>query len=150
MWSCSHFHFSREAISIILIGFLSQHFHVEPIKLLNKWFRSKYFVKRWSENKTFTCFSLLTVELIRKGIYEQGLNFWYIIFSSPVRTSKILWLLHTRTQPAITCSKLTIETLEQGVNYVQICQWRRSGVFIVNFEHISHLVLLFLLLTLNK
>ena len=46
------------------------------------------------------------------------------------------------TQPAFTCSKLTIETLEQGVK-------RRSGVFIVNFEHISHLVLVFLLLTLN-
>ena len=29
-------------------------------------------------------------------------------------------------------------------------QWRRSGVFIVNFEHISHLVLVFLLLTLNR
>ena len=27
--------------------------------------------------------------------------------------------------------------------------WRRSGIFIVNFEHISHLVLVFLLLTLN-
>ena len=27
--------------------------------------------------------------------------------------------------------------------------WRRSGVFIVNFEHISHLFLVFLLLTLN-
>ena len=27
--------------------------------------------------------------------------------------------------------------------------WRRSSVFIVNFEHISHLVLVFLLLTLN-
>ena len=27
---------------------------------------------------------------------------------------------------------------------------RRSGVFIVNFEHISHLVLVFLLLTLSK
>ena len=26
---------------------------------------------------------------------------------------------------------------------------RRSGVFIVNFEYISHLVLVFLLLTLN-
>ena len=25
----------------------------------------------------------------------------------------------TLTQPAITCSKLTIETLEQGVKYVQ-------------------------------
>ena len=29
------------------------------------------------------------------------------------------------------------------------CQWRRSGIFIVNFEHISHLVLAFLLLILN-
>ena len=29
------------------------------------------------------------------------------------------------------------------------CQWRRSIVFIVNFEHISHLVLVFLSLTLN-
>ena len=41
------------------------------------------------------------------------------------------------------CSKLTINTPERR-------QWRRSGVFIVNFEHISHLVLVFLLLTLNK
>ena len=28
-------------------------------------------------------------------------------------------------------------------------QWRRSDIFIDNFEHISHLVLVFLLLTLN-
>ena len=27
--------------------------------------------------------------------------------------------------------------------------WRRSGVFFVNFEHISHLALVFLLLNLN-
>ena len=40
------------------------------------------------------------------------------------------------------CSKLTIKTPERR-------QWRRSFVFIVNFEHISHLVLVFLLLTLN-
>ena len=45
------------------------------------------------------------------------------------------------TQPAITCSKLTIETLEQSC---EICskltiKWRRFGVFIVNFEHILHL-----------
>ena len=57
------------------------------------------------------------------------------------------------------CSKLTIITPER-------CQWRRSGVFIFNFEHISRqwgrsdvfilkferiscLVLVFLLLTLN-
>ena len=30
-----------------------------------------------------------------------------------------------------------------------ICQWRRSFVFIINFEHISHLVLVFLLLTFD-
>ena len=29
-------------------------------------------------------------------------------------------------------------------------QWRRSGIFNVNFEHISHLVLKFLLLTLGR
>ena len=49
-------------------------------------------------------------------------------------------LLSSATQPAITCSKLTIETLEQG----------HSGVFIVNSEHISHLVLMLLLLTLSR
>ena len=29
-------------------------------------------------------------------------------------------------------------------------QWRRSGVFIVNSEDISHLALMFLLLTLSR
>ena len=51
------------------------------------------------------------------------------------------------TLPAFTCSKLAIETLEQGLKYVrrQCC----SGVFIVKLEHISHHTLVFLLLTLN-
>ena len=39
-------------------------------------------------------------------------------------------------------SKLTIKTPERR-------HWRRTGVFIVNFEHISNLVPVFLLLTLN-
>ena len=30
------------------------------------------------------------------------------------------------------------------------CYWCRSGVFIVNFENISHLVLMFLLLPLSR
>ena len=41
------------------------------------------------------------------------------------------------------CSKLTIKTPER-------CHCRCSGVFIVNFQHISHLVLVFLLLTLRR
>ena len=49
------------------------------------------------------------------------------------------------SQPAITCLNLTLETLEQGVKYVQRRHWRCSGVFIVNFEHISHLAMVFLL-----
>ena len=38
--------------------------------------------------------------------------------------------------------KLTVKTPERR-------QWRLSGVFIVNFEHISQLILVFLLLLLN-
>ena len=58
------------------------------------------------------------------------------------------------TQSAFTYSKLTIETPEQGCSKLTITTpgrryWCRSGVFIVNFEQISHLLLLFLLLTLN-
>ena len=41
------------------------------------------------------------------------------------------------------CSKLSTKTLERR-------QLRRSGVFIFNFEHILHLVLVFPLLTLNR
>ena len=48
---------------------------------------------------------------------------------------------NTRTRCDV-CSKLTIKTLERR-------HWRRSSVFIVNFERISRLVLVFLLLTLN-
>ena len=40
------------------------------------------------------------------------------------------------------CAKLTMKTEEQ--------HWRRSDGFIVKFEQISHLILVFLLLTLNK
>ena len=43
---------------------------------------------------------------------------------------------NTRTKCEIS-SKLTIKTPERRY-------WRRFGVFIVNFEHISHLVLVFL------
>ena len=66
----------------------------------------------------------------------------------------LLWWI---SQPAFACSNLTIKTQETRF---KICskltiktperrQSRRSGVFIVNFEHISHFVLVFLLLTLN-
>ena len=45
-------------------------------------------------------------------------------------------------QSAITCSKWTIETLEQGVKYVQSQQWRHQN-------DATGVVLVSLLLTLN-
>ena len=41
------------------------------------------------------------------------------------------------------CSKLTVKTPERR-------QCDRSGVFIVNFEHISYFILVFLLLILSR
>ena len=68
----------------------------------------------------------------------------------------IFWTLVLRTQPALSCSKFTIEMLDQGVKYVQSQQYRHHkdascsfGVCSVNIEHVSHVVLVFLLLTLN-
>ena len=49
---------------------------------------------------------------------------------------------NTKTRCQI-CSELTIKTPEGR-------HWRRSSVFAVNLEHISHLVLVFLLLTLSR
>ena len=58
------------------------------------------------------------------------------------------------SQLTFTCSNSTIETLEKRCEIcskliIKTAERRGSGVFIVNFEHISHLFPLFLLLTLN-
>ena len=57
--------------------------------------------------------------------------------------------LLVNSQPTCTCSKLTIEI----VNKCEICSKLSiktpKRLFIVNLEHISHLVLVILLLTLN-
>ena len=49
---------------------------------------------------------------------------------------------NTRTRCEI-WSKLTIKTPERH-------HWRRSGIFIVNFEHISHLFLVFLIVNFKQ
>ena len=51
------------------------------------------------------------------------------------------------TLPLFTCSKLKIEILEQVVKCVQSLQAPERRI--VDFEHISYLVLMFLLLNLN-
>ena len=76
-------------------------------------------------------------------IYDLSMNI--LLHQFFVNNSNWLYI----SQLTFTCLKLTTETLEKGVKYVQ-SQWRRSGVFIVNAEHISHLFIVLLLSTLNK
>ena len=53
-----------------------------------------------------------------------------------------IFLLKVNNRNSDICANLTIKTPEQRY-------WRRSGIFIVNFEHISYFVLVLLLLNLN-
>ena len=62
---------------------------------------------------------------------RPGGNFMFNVNNGNTRTSCEIY------------PKLTIKTPERRY-------WGHSGVFIVNFEHISHLVLVVLLLTLSR
>ena len=66
--------------------------------------------------------------------YVKYFHHWYCTLSSPagIYLPKVK-NRNTRTRCEV-CSKLTIKTPERRY-------WRHSGVFIVNFEYISHLVL---------
>ena len=82
---------------------------------------------------------------VLKNTKNDFLNKMWQLTSSPSNPASIYLLKvnnrNTRTRCEI-CSKLTIKTPERR-------HWHWSRVFIFNFEHISHLVLLYLLLTLN-
>ena len=53
-------------------------------------------------------------------------------------------------QLAFTCSKSTVEGWKVTIKTPEWRQWRRSGVFLVHFEHISHLFLEILFLDLEQ
>ena len=103
----------------------------------------------------------------RKTRYlESYLHVWWSLGENSTRIKRSypanIYLLivnnrNTRTRCKI-CSKLTRKTPEWRQNMFKVNkkdtrtpvkrrQWRRFDVFIVNFEYISHLVLVFLLLT---
>ena len=117
---------------------------------------SKNIQKKWVKNylphpgsENFSASTLLLQCMVN---YTRHYCKKYILWATQnlIVCSNYVW---KTAQRAMTCSKLTIETLEQGMKYDQIYvrrHWRRSGVFIVNFEYISHLALAFLLLTLSR
>ena len=76
------------------------------------------------------------IKLFQKIIFAL-----FIVFPSGIYLFKV-GNRHTRTMCEI-CSKLTVKTPE-------LRHWPRAVVLIVHFEQIEHIVLVFLLLTLNK
>ena len=85
--------------------------------------------------------------LTERSAREGGKEYRYVLYIHNCKMKYYDIFLGTRPQPAITCSKQIIEKIEQKC---EICSkltiktpkrrhLRRVGVFIVNFEHISHL-----------
>ena len=75
-------------------------------------------------------------KILLGNMYSNGL-FMIINFRFEGQVIRYSIYTHLKLRPVIACSKLTIEKLQHGI-------------FIVNFERISHLVLVFLLLTLSR
>ena len=85
----------------------------------------------------FHCCKAIVFGKSQIDIHTACFSLTQLVFTCSNLTAKTL-----RLEICEICSKLTIKTPERG-------QWRRSGVFLVSFEHVLHLVIVFLLLTLN-
>ena len=89
------------------------------------------------------------IDGLEKLSVSEEINIFIVIFI--ITTSKPLLVLSGNIYLFKVNSRNTRKNFEICSNLsVKASEWRRSGVFIVNFEHISHLFLVFLLLTLNK
>ena len=86
------------------------------------------------------------VKLRTKSHFSTSCMWYIILYFAFYRILCILlnFQLLVKTQSAITCSKLIIETLEQGVKYVQKLAKKTaerrtpcSSVSIVNFERVN-------------
>ena len=84
----------------------------------------KYFVDCKDNHKAWQSFEILLrgvilelLEFYRNSTYETPTALGFLSETENVTLSLISEIF--LTQPAFTCSKLTIETLEQGVKYVQ-------------------------------
>ena len=91
----------------------------------------KLLFKRYTRGQNIKEFALCSCSFQCKSAVFPAGNYMFKINSRNTRTSFEI------------CSKLTIKIPQRR-------QWRRYGIFTVNFEHISHLVLVFLLLTMSR
>ena len=77
-----------------------------PDNDIGDWFRSIPIISRWWFTLSIAFPLLGRIGLLH--VYYMILNFQLVVYKFQVSN-----------QPAFTCSKLTIETLEPGVKYVQ-------------------------------
>ena len=88
-----------------------------------------------------------SVSIVNFEHVTLGLLMFFIKFVTDMNIPTVIYFfkVNNRSTRAM-CeirSELTLKTTERT-------QWRRSGVFIANFEQMSHIVLVLLLLTWNK
>ena len=100
----------------------------------------------FSECDQIRSFLRIWSHLLKKSLMANFI-FWVVI----VKTNK---LSKAESEKVVACLKLTAETLNNVWNMFKVnnrdARTTPSGVFIVNFEHISHYALVFLLLNLSK
>ena len=124
--------------------FLTFFFFGFPIKF---WFRKGGLLVYWTISKKWCIFDFFATfcDLDLEPCFMKKIDMW--INKSPNPIGNYIFKVNNRNTRARCeiCSKFIIKTPER-------CQWRQrhSVVFIVNFEHISHLVLVTLLLTLRR
>ena len=112
---------------------------------LNKVAKELYWngTSAWLFSCKFAAYSQNIFSKNTSGGLILRLTFTFAWSTSTNRKVAVFYLLKVNNTNIWTrceiCSKLTIKT-----------PWCRSGVFIVNFEHISHLVLMFLSLIFSR
>ena len=109
-------------------------------------FDGQVVVRRWSLKSTTKMFVKFTgkhqdspaLHLCLQKDAFRGIFLWILKFLEKLfcKMREYDYVTHL----TLTCSRSTIETGKR----CERRQWRRSGVFIINFEHISHLFLVFL------
>ena len=83
-------------------------------------------------------------KLVKMKVNVTLRRFYKLLSSSPAKWADYQIITGSKLFPLKFCSKRWIENVRvAGI-------WRRSGVFIVNFHHISNLFPVFLLLTLSR
>ena len=98
-------------------------------------------IRQFNEVKKMYCMGAITISYYKPIFLNQ-------------HASIVLFQIHILRMPNVSFRDFLLPE-KYSKNLIFSCfktqqrQWRRSGVF-VNFEQISHIVLVFLLLTLNK